>query len=86
MILFLFEVRDSVEQEFKELNNDQYDYFRIPVFYLSNLLPLAILCVDFGMNGLKMSYKLVFLNIFLLILYFFITILGELIMGEPIYI
>ena len=72
-------MRDSIDKEFKGT-------FRVPVFYISNFLPLAILLLDFSLNGLKVNIKLVILNIFLTAIYFVITLLGELAMGDPIYI
>ena len=55
------------------------------MFYLSNILPIAFLMIDFIFNGLKINYKIIIVNLVLLVLYLIITALGEVAMGDPIY-
>ena len=78
LVLFLAFERESFLTEFSS--------FRVPVIYLSNILPLAILFLDFGVNGLRVNYKLLLLNLFFVVVYFVIAFLGEVAMSEPIFL
>ena len=78
-VLFFSELLPSVE------NDDSLKGYRIPVFYISTILPLVLLLIDFSMNAIKFNYKFIILNLFILLLYFVVTVLGELAMKEAIF-
>ena len=57
----------------------------MPTLFLSNVLPVVFLGLDFLINGLIMNIYLVVVNVILIALYFVIMNLGELAMDEPVY-
>lgn len=60
--------------------------FRPPIIYLSNILPLVVLFLDFFLNRVVIAYKHLIINLILTFVYFFATYIGQLaLLGRPIY-
>jgi hypothetical protein len=73
LLYFVFYKDDMVAQVTIEYGGD----WRIPIIWLSHLLPLSVLVIDFFLNKLIMAYKHVWINVLLMALYFFCTYVGQ---------
>ena len=78
IILFFTQVKDSFYESYEGT-------FRLPVFYVSNIMPVVCMFFDFILNGLIVNIRLLVLNISFAVLYLIFTLIGELAMRYPVY-
>jgi hypothetical protein len=71
---FAFFAEDQICQTYIDFG---FNRWRSVVLYLSVLIPLMALCSDFFFNRLVMGQRHAFLNVFILLLYVFLSFLGS---------
>lgn len=78
-ILFFFWVREDLIYQWEyDYSSDGSFTWRIPILYLSHIIPLIGILLDFALNRVVLSYKHLVVSLLFTLLYFFASFVGQL--------